>query len=43
MEVVIRSVHFLLTGKKSKTEAPFKKIRDIKGWKEAILKLKVLL
>lgn len=38
MEAALRSAHFLLTGKNPKTDA-FKKVRGIKGWKEAIFEI----
>lgn len=38
MEAALRSAHFLLTGKNPKTDA-FKKVRGVKGWKEAIFEI----
>ena len=38
MEAALRSAHFLLTGKNPPTDA-FKRVRGVKGWKEAIFEI----
>ena len=38
MEAALRSAHFLLTGKNPKPDA-FRKVRGVKGWKEAVFEI----